>query len=155
MPIAQPRLVLAGGAGFLGRVLAPYFAARGWEIVVFTRRPRAAEGGVRFVEWDGENIGSWTAELEGAGALVNLAGRTVNCRYTARNRQAIYDSRLKPTAALGAAIAQCKQSPKVWLNSASATIYRHALDRPMDEATGEIGGGFSVDVCQRWERTRP
>jgi uncharacterized protein (TIGR01777 family) len=152
MPGTRSRLILAGGAGFIGRVLARHFSAAGWEIIVLTRRPRAAESGTRFVGWDGESVGAWAAELEGADALVNLAGRTVNCRYTARNRQEIYDSRLKSTAALGAAIAKCEQPPKVWLNSASATIYRHALDRPMDETTGEIGSGFSVDVCQRWER---
>lgn len=152
MPEPRPRLILAGGAGFLGRVLARHFMAERWDIVVLTRKARPAEAGCRFIPWDGESAGAWAAELEGADALVNLAGRTVNCRYTARNRQQIYDSRLKSTAALGAAIAKCARPPKVWLNSASATIYRHALDRAMDEATGEIGSGFSVDVCQRWER---
>jgi uncharacterized protein len=152
MPDSTPRLVLAGGAGFLGRVLARHLAGLGWEIVVLTRQARAAEEGVRFAEWDGASTGPWAAELEGAEAVINLAGRTVNCRYTARNRREIYDSRLKPTAVLGAVIANCARPPRVWLNSSSATIYRHALDRPMDEATGEMGSGFSVDVCQRWER---
>lgn len=153
MPDSRRRIILAGGAGFLGRILARYFAAREWEVVVITRKARAAEAGVRFVEWDGERIDSWAGELEGADALVNLAGRSVNCRYNARNRQEICESRLKSTAVLGAAIAKCDRPPRVWVNSSSATIYRHASDRPMDEATGEIGSGFSVDVCQRWEGT--
>ena len=153
MPDSRRRIIFAGGAGFLGRVLAGHFAAREWEVVVITRKARAAAAGVRFAGWDGERIGPWAAELDGADALVNLAGRSVNCRYNARNRQEIYDSRLKSTAALGEAIATCNRPPRVWVNSSSATIYRHALDRPMDEATGEVGSGFSVDVCQRWERT--
>jgi uncharacterized protein (TIGR01777 family) len=84
--------------------------------------------------------------------VVNLAGRSVNCRYNARNRQEIYDSRLDSTRAVGEAIAACETPPPVWLNASSATVYRHALDRPMDEATGEIGTGFSVDVCLKWEQ---
>ncbi|MBV9792227.1 MAG: TIGR01777 family oxidoreductase, partial [Chloroflexi bacterium] len=82
-----------------------------------------------------------------------LAGRSVNCRYNAKNRQAIYASRLDSTRVLGEAIAQAANPPKLWINSSSATIYPDAYDRPMDEATGEIGSGFSVDVCQQWERT--
>jgi len=105
------------------------------------------------VHWDGEHLGAWAGELDGAVAVVNMAGRSVDCRYTERNKAEIYDSRLRSTRVIGEAIARCANPPKVWLNSSSATIYRHALDREMDEATGEIGTGFSVDVCRRWEQT--
>jgi uncharacterized protein (TIGR01777 family) len=89
--------------------------------------------------------------VDGADAVVNLAGRTVNCRYTAKHRREIYDSRLLSTRVIGEAIAAARRPPGVWVNSSSATIYRDARDRAMDEATGEIGTGFSVDVCQQWE----
>jgi uncharacterized protein len=148
----EKRIVIAGGAGWLGRHLTNYLAARGYGIVVLTRSPQTNGLPARQIAWDGKSLGAWTKELEGAAAVINLAGRSVNCRYNDANRYAIYESRLGPTRILGAAIAQCIQPPRVWLNASSATIYRHALDRPMDEATGELGSGFSVDVCQQWER---
>lgn len=145
------RIVIAGGAGYLGRFVSRHFARQGYAVVVLSRRAAEPPPGARCVAWDGETPGDWQREVDGAAALINLAGRSVNCRYTARNRQAIYESRLRSTAVLGEAIAACAQPPPVWINSSSATIYRHALDRPMDEATGEIGTGFSVDVCLKWE----
>jgi uncharacterized protein (TIGR01777 family) len=147
-----PKIIIPGGAGYLGRYLAAHFAAQGYAVGVLTRRPQPNHETVRYVAWDGATRGAWAAELEGAAAVINLAGRSVNCRYNAQNRQAIYASRLDSTRVLGDAIAACEQPPRVWLNASSATIYRHALDRPMDEASGEIGSGFSVDVCQQWER---
>ncbi|MFN3651403.1 MAG: TIGR01777 family oxidoreductase [Armatimonadota bacterium] len=145
------KLVLPGGGGYLGAFLVRHFVERGWEVVVLSRRPERVTG-ARGVYWDGGTVGEWARELEGAAAVMNLAGRSVNCRYHAPNRREIYESRLRSTAAVGAAIAACAEPPPVWINSSSATIYRHALDRPMDETTGEIGTGFSVDVCLRWER---
>lgn len=144
------KLILPGGAGFLGRVLTAHFAAQGWKIVVLSRGNSAPDG-ARLVFWDGETLGDWAHEFEGADAVVNLAGRSVNCRYNAKNKQEIYDSRLKSTKVIGEAIARCEKPPPVWINSSSATIYRHAEDREMDESNGEIGSGFSVDVCQKWE----
>ncbi len=143
------KLILPGGAGFLGRVLTDYFAPQ-YEIVVLSRGNQAPKG-ARLVRWDGETLGDWVQECDGAEAIINLAGRSVNCRYNEANKQEIYESRLKSTRVLGEAIALCKNAPRVWINSSSATIYRHAQDRAMDEATGEIGHGFSVDVCQKWE----
>ncbi len=145
------RLVVPGGGGFLGRTLASWFSREGWEVVVLSRREEVQVPGARIVRWDGKTAGPWHADLEGAAALVNLAGRSVNCRYTPRNRQVIYDSRLHSTRALGEALARCDSPPPVWINASSATIYRHAEDRAMDEETGELGTGFSVDVCRRWE----
>jgi uncharacterized protein (TIGR01777 family) len=146
-------IVIPGGAGYLGRGLADHFARQGHRVVVLSRQPPADAGQIQVVGWDGRTLGDWAEEFEGAEAIINLAGRSVNCRYNARNRQEIYDSRLLSTKVVGKAIARCVRPPRVWINSSSATIYRHALDRSMDEATGEIGTGFSVDVCQKWERT--
>lgn len=103
--------------------------------------------------WDARRIGPWARHFENAHAVINLAGRSVNCRYNTRNRREIYASRLDSTRVVGKAIALCKNPPSVWLNASSATIYRDARDREMDEIDGEIGQGFSVDVCQRWEKT--
>lgn len=151
------RLILAGGSGFLGRVLAGYFSERGWQMVVLTRRPHPRTDAVREVHWDGETLGAWTRELDGAAALINLAGVSVNCRYHARNRRLIMDSRVNSTRVLGEAVARCAQPPAVWLNSSTATIYKHTYGPAWTEA-GEIGGTpaakdeFSVDVAQAWER---
>lgn len=147
------RVVLPGGSGFLGRNLAHRFANQAREVVILSRRVYPPEAGVRWVQWDGATLGAWRRELEGAAAVINLAGRSVNCRYDARHRREIYESRLRSTSVLGEAIAGCTSPPPVWINSSSATIYRDARDRPMDEATGEHGAGFSVDVCEQWERT--
>lgn len=153
----KPRLIIAGGSSFLGGVLAKHFADRGWETVVLTRRPRRQAGTVRQVFWDGETLGEWTNELEGARALINLAGRSVNCRYHARNRKLLLGSRLNSTRVLGEAIARCANPPPVWLNSSTATIYKHNFGPAWNEA-GEIGGCpvakdiFSVHIAMEWER---
>jgi uncharacterized protein len=149
--MTRPTIVLAGGAGFLGRHLAAHFAALGYPIVVLSRRPRPDTAGVRTLRWDGVTLGPWAAAVDGAAAVINLAGRTVNCRYTAQHRREIYDSRLLSTKVIGEAIAAARTPPAVWVNASSATIYRDARDRPMDELTGDIGDGFSVDVVQKWE----
>jgi uncharacterized protein (TIGR01777 family) len=145
----KPRIILPGGAGFLGRHLCSYFSGLGYEVIVLSRR--LSKIGFQTLAWDGKTVGPWATAIDGADAVVNLAGRSVNCRYTARNRREIYDSRLESTRAIGQAIAAAKSPPRVWINSSSATIYRDARDREMDEATGEIGSGFSVDVCRKWE----
>jgi uncharacterized protein len=160
----QPlRIVLPGGSGQVGRVLSHYFQERGHHVTVLTRLPYAETW--QTVRWDGETVGPWTEYLEGADVCINLAGRSVNCRYTQANRAAIYDSRIRSTRLLGEVIAGLADPPKVWLNASTATIYRHALDRPMDEATGELGGNewmttrrrapkswnFSIGVAKDWE----
>jgi uncharacterized protein len=152
------RLVLPGGSGFLGRILARWFASRGWDVVVLTRGRMARENQIRFVHWGGRTLGDWASELDGATAVVNLAGRSVNCRYTRRNRELMMNSRVDSTRVLGEAIAQCGRPPRVWLNSSTATIYKHSLDKPMIETTGEIGAtpeardAFSVAIAQAWEK---
>ena len=155
--MSSERIVIAGGSGFLGHVLADYLTARGREVVVLTRQPRERADAVREVGWDGRTIGDWARELEGAEAIINLAGRSVDCRYHARNRREIMQSRLEPTRVLGEAIANCAAPTRVWLNSSTATIYRHTLGPAWDEA-GEIAAtpaakdAFSVEVATAWER---
>jgi len=146
------RAVIAGGSGFLGNCLGDHLKEAGFEVVVLTRQEPAQHNGMRFVHWDGRTLGKWAAELEGADILVNLCGRSVDCRYTEANKKQIYQSRLAPTRVLGLCMLGLKCPPKVWINAASATIYRHAEDHPMTEQCGELGVGFSVDVCQQWER---
>lgn len=147
------KIVIAGGTGYLGQVLVQYFNSLGYECVILTRQRQDSHKKVRFVQWDAKSPGDWMKELESAEALINLTGRSVNCRYNAQNRLDIFNSRQLSTLVLGEAILKCKHPPKVWVNSASATIYRHAQDRPMDEFDGELGKGFSVEVCKLWEHT--
>lgn len=161
---AQPlRIVIPGGSGQVGQVLARHFQQQGHHVTVLTRAPYTANW--QTVHWDGENLGPWTETLDGADVCINLAGRSVNCRYYAANRRAIYDSRIHTTRLLGEVIAGLANPPRVWLNASTATIYRHALDREMDEATGELGGNelispgqrapdtwnFSIGVAKDWE----
>jgi uncharacterized protein (TIGR01777 family) len=145
-------IVIPGGSGFLGHVVADYLSPRGWNVIVLSRG-NATMQNVRVIQWDGKSPGAWIDALDGADVVLNLAGKSVNCRYNAANREAIEQSRTQSTSAIGAAIAQAKRPPKVWLNSSTATIYRHAEDRPQDEYSGEIGAGFSVNVALAWEKT--
>lgn len=145
------RIVLAGGSGYLGRVLADYYKDKAEDIVILSRKAHAPQGNVRYLVWDGRTSGPWVEALEGCGLLINLSGKNVNCRYTEKNRREIFSSRLEPTKVLGEAIKSLKTPPKMWIQAASATIYRHAEDRHQDEETGELGSGFSVDVCRAWE----
>ncbi len=132
------RIVLPGGSGQVGRMLAAHFLERGHHVTVLTRGPYTASW--QTVHWDGAHLGPWIETLEGSDVCINLSGRGINCRYTERNRKALYDSRIGPTRLLGQVIARLEAPPRVWMNASSATIYRHALNRDMDEAAGEIGG---------------
>jgi uncharacterized protein len=152
------RIVIPAGNGQVGTVLSRHFHSQGHEVVVLARKPLQAPW--RVVRWDGENLGQWTSELENSDVVINLAGRHVNCRYTAANRKAIMNSRVETTRLLGRAIGQLSHPPSLWLNASTATIYRHSYDRPMDEKTGEIGGNepdapakwrFSIEVAAGWE----
>ena len=153
------RVVIPGGSGQVGRVLARHFHTSGHTVTVLSRRPGPAPW--RTVQWDGLTPGAWVAELEQSDVCINLAGRSVNCHYGARNRRLIYESRVKSTLVLNHVIAALKQPPRLWVNASTATIYRHALDRAMDEANGELGGNepgapdtwnFSINVAKAWEK---
>jgi uncharacterized protein (TIGR01777 family) len=162
--MTQKKIIIAGGTGFIGQEMIKYFGKDN-HIVVLTRqvsndhnnrnRYSSLNGDdlrfVQYVKWDGRSAGTWVNELEGADLLINLAGQSVNCRYTEANRKKIFDSRTEPVEALGRAITQCTNPPPLWINASSATIYRHATDRPQDEFTGEYENDFSVQVCKRWE----
>lgn len=150
------RIIVAGGSGFLGRALAAHFLNHGWEVVILTRSPSQTRGVVREFAWDARTVSSWQSELEGADAVINLTGKSVDCRYTARNRSEILESRVNSTRALGKAISRCIHPPRVWLNASTATIYKHTLDEPWDErgeigATPEAKDAFSVEVATAWE----
>jgi len=145
------KIVLAGGSGYIGEILMVHFKDVSNEIVVLNRSRDITEGNVRYVRWDGKTEGTWVNELEGADMLVNLCGKSVNCRYNEQNKREILNSRVVPTALLGEVIEELKMPPKLWINVTTATIYRHAEDRSQDEITGEIGQGFSVDVAKQWE----
>ncbi|HVQ35967.1 MAG TPA: NAD-dependent epimerase/dehydratase family protein, partial [Pyrinomonadaceae bacterium] len=153
------KIVIPGGSGQVGTILARAFHERGDDVVVLSRRPDEVPW--RQVAWDGETVGDWLAELEGADAVINLAGQSVNCRYTPANRRILIDSRVNSTRVLGQAIGQTKTPPRIWLQASTATLYAHRLDAPNDEATGIIGGSepnapdtwrFSIDIVKKWER---
>jgi uncharacterized protein (TIGR01777 family) len=147
------KLILAGGTGFLGQAIIDRYSKMGTEIIVLTRGTTKVKKNVRYIQWDGKTKGGWVKELDGADVLINLTGKSVDCRYTDKNKAEIISSRVNATKVLGEAINETAHPPKVWLNAASATIYRNAEDRAMDEFSGEVGEGFSVGVCQVWEKT--
>ncbi|WP_299683343.1 TIGR01777 family oxidoreductase [uncultured Dokdonia sp.] len=151
------KLIIAGGTGFLGSVITSYFKDTVDEIVLLSRLPAGRQestikNNCKTVIWDAKTIGDWAAELDGADVLINMTGKSVDCRYHQKNKDLILNSRVDSTNILGEAIALAKKPPKVWLNSSTATIYRHSLDKEMDEENGEIGEGFSVHVATSWEK---
>ena len=139
----KKKIIIAGGTGFVGQYLTKKFTASGYEVVVISRNKNQAS-------WD--NTFLITEALENAAMLINLSGKSVDCRYNEKNKKEIYDSRIDTTKILGNAIGNCKNPPPIWINSSTATIYRHAEDRPMTESAGEIGTGFSVNVATNWEK---
>jgi uncharacterized protein len=152
------KVVLPGGSGHVGRALSRALTGLGHEVVVLSRRePRL---GVRTVRWDGRSPGPWITELDGCDVVLNLAGRSVNCRYTPENLSEMMSSRVDSTVAVGEAIADAARPPRVWLQMSTATIYAHRFDAPNDEASGIIGGtetgvpgywSFSVEIAEAWE----
>lgn len=185
------KIVIPGGSGQVGTLLARAFAREGHAVTVLSRglavpagMERAGIGARleetvfvsktpdpqgeettrphwRVIHWDARGPGAWEEEMEGADAVINLAGRSVNCRYGPENRRVIKDSRVESTRLVGEAIARCKRPPRVWLQASTATIYAHRYDAANDEATGILGGdepgapdtwNFSIDVAKSWER---
>jgi len=156
------KVVIPGGSGQVGTVLARAFHQRGDEVVVLSRTQTDALPW-RVMKWNGETLGDWASEIEGADTVINLAGQSVNCRYTDANLQAMMSSRVDSTRAVGLAIEKAARPPRVWLQMSTATIYAHRFDAPNDEATGRIGGDepdapgywkFSIDIAKTWERTQ-
>ncbi|MES2439919.1 MAG: TIGR01777 family oxidoreductase [Verrucomicrobiota bacterium] len=147
----NPVIVIFGANGFLGRYLTRHFARNGKEVVAIARSREGWSGDGMFLEWDGKTLGPWALALEGAEAVINLAGRSVNCRYNGKNRHLIKQTRVDATRVIGEAINACKTPPKTWLNASTATWYRHAEDKPQNDWLGEPGEGFSCEVAQAWE----
>lgn len=138
------KVVLAGGTGFIGEYFKTKFKELGYEVQIISRQKH-------HISW--EDKLSIKDALEDAELLINLAGKSVNCRYNEVNKNEIMNSRIRTTKILGEAIQACTNPPAIWMNSSTATIYRHAEDRPMTEEKGEIGSGFSVNVATNWEKT--
>ncbi|MBL8718202.1 MAG: TIGR01777 family oxidoreductase [Myxococcales bacterium] len=154
------KIVVAGGTGQVGALLRRRAEARGDEVVVLSRRPDAA---AREVGWDARTLGPWAQAVDGSDVVINLAGRSVNCRYTKENLAEMMDSRVDSTRVIGQAIAQAKRPPGTWLQMSTATIYAHRFDAANDEATGILGGtepgvpgywGYSVEIAKAWERAQ-
>ena len=153
------KIVIAGGTGQVGTLLANSLFGAGHEVVILSRTQNRSPW--RLVEWDANTVGDWAKEVDGADAVINLAGRNVNCRYTPENRRLIMESRVQSTRAVGQAITQASRPPRVWLQASTATIYAHRYDAPNDEANGHMGGSepdappkwrFSIEVAEAWER---
>ncbi len=138
----QKKIVIAGGTGFVGRYLRKRFIEQGCEVLIISRDANQ-------LNWNNEQ--GLINALEHAEALINLAGKSVDCRYNEKNKSLILRSRVETTQKLQSLIDKCKFPPTLWINSSTATIYRHSEDKPMDETNGEIGSGFSVEVAKAWE----
>lgn len=147
------KIVIAAGTGFLGNVLVNYFKSKFEEIIVLTRAESKTIGTIKYVNWNAKTLSGWEKELENTYILINLTGKSVDCRYTEFNKNEILNSRIDSTKILNQAVLQCKNPPIHWLNSSTSTIYRHSIDKEMDEYSGEIGTDFSMDVAQSWEKS--
>ena len=146
----KPRVVLAGGSGFLGQALAKALLGKGYEVVILSRGAHREGGAIRQLHWDGKTLGDWAQCIDGAKAIVNLIGRSVNCRHTPEHRREIMESRVNSVRVLGEAVSRCKQPPEVWVQASSLAIYGDPGDRWCDEDAPNAEG-FSEEVCKRWE----
>ncbi|HUR64819.1 MAG TPA: TIGR01777 family oxidoreductase [Chitinophagaceae bacterium] len=160
------KIVIAGGSGFIGQEMIRYWGKEN-SIIVLTRQLPDAKNNrnkynslsaeelrnTSFVKWDGRTAGDWVAQINAADLIINLAGKSVNCRYNKKNKKEILDSRVNAVKAIGEAIRRCTAPPELWINAGSATVYRHAPDKPQDEYSTEFQDGFSERVCHVWEET--
>jgi len=144
------RLVIAGGSGFIGAALATYFRQKGQDVVVLTRKARARDDGVREVAWNGRSFGPWARELDGAAAVINLTGKSINCRHTDKNRREIIASRVVSVRAIADAVSASAKHVPVWIQAGAVGIYGNAGDALCDENAAH-GNDFVADVCEQWE----
>lgn len=142
------KVVIAGGTGFLGKALYKHLSNANYEVSILTRKPTAAH----HVSWDGQTEGEWTDLIHEAGVVINLCGKSVDCRYTTANKKGILDSRIIPTQLLNKVIANAPQKPSVFINASSGTVYIHSEDTPMTEENGIIGDDFSMNIVKQWEK---
>ncbi len=147
------KIVIAGGTGYLGELLTEFYKKRKEnQIYILTRRQKLNVENVNYIQWDGKTKGYWSTLLENTDVLINLTGKSVNCKYTQKNKEEIYQSRLQSTALLCEVVQELVFPPKVFIQSSSATIYRHSEKKLMTENNGETGIDFSMDVCKKWEQ---
>ena len=150
----KAKIIIPGGSGFIGNFMADFFIEKNYDVTVLTRGKARVENGIRYLQWDGKNFGDWTDEFEGAALILNLAGKSVDCRYNEKNKKEITNSRVDATAIVGRAIQNCKHPPAVWMNMSTSTIYEHTVEgKANDEYDGIIGDDFSMGVAKAWERT--
>jgi len=142
------KIIIAGGTGFLGESLEKYFVNKNYEVKILTRTPKRKNE----IFWDAKTIGNWKNELKNTDVLINLAGKSVDCRYNDKNKKEIYNSRISSTKVLQQAINECQNPPKIWLNASSATIYVHSETHLNTERNGIIGDDFSMNICKSWEK---
>jgi len=140
-------IVIAGGTGFLGKVIQDHFLNKGYSVKILTRNPKKENE----VFWDAKTLGKWNSVLENSDVLINLTGKSVDCRYTDENKKLIYNSRIESTHVLGLAINLCEKPPKIWINSSTATIYEGSFNYENDEENGIIGDDFSMNIAKSWE----
>ena len=153
------KIILPGGSGQVGRILNRYFSDLGYDVLILSRRGNETS---RHLRWDGKSLGSWASEFNGADVVINLAGKSVNCRYSRTNLKEMMDSRINSTRVVGEAIAQARKPPELWIQMSTATIYAHSFEQSNDEQTGVIGGNEpdvprywkrSIEIAQAWEKT--
>ena len=142
------KIIIAGGTGFLGENLEKYFTEKGDQVFILTRKPKRKNE----IYWNASDLGEWQNILDGSDVLINLTGKSVDCRYHDKNKKEIYTSRINSTKVLQDAVDQCKIKPKVWLNASSATIYIHSETQLNTEKNGIIGDDFSMNICKSWEK---
>jgi len=142
------KIIIAAGTGFLGKNLEKYFTEKGNQVYILTRNPKRKNE----ILWDAKTLGEWKNLLENSDVLINLAGKSVDCRYTDKNKKEIYDSRINSTKVLQKAVDNCINKPKIWLNASSATIYVHSETQLNTEEKGIIGDDFSMNICKSWEK---
>jgi len=146
------KIIIAGGTGFIGSYLSNRFLRRGYQVVILSRRKSKIENNIRYVNWDGENLSGWKEELENSFLLINLSGKTVAVRHTAKNKKEIFASRINSTKVLNQAISLCENPPKYWMNSSGATIYKTSFTKKRDEYFLETEQEFLTDVIIAWEK---
>ena len=144
------KIIIAGGTGFIGSELVQHFEKQNHEVIVLGRTQIEKPN---YFEWDGTNIGDWKNQLKGTDVLINLTGKSVDCRYNEKNKKEIFDSRTHSIQVLEKAFTEMGETPKTWIQASTATIYRDEYETPNDEYEGEIGEGFSVEVAKKWEKT--
>lgn len=146
------KLIISSGTGFLGKVLIDHFKNRYAEIIILSRGSSYKVKNVKYLQWDAKTIGSWASEFSNVTHVINLTGKSVDCRYNEKNKKEILASRLDAIDVIAKAISMHDHKPKVWINAASATIYDASFDKPQTEEKGVIGDDFSMNVCKEWEK---